>query len=325
MARTPEKSDGAFRTIREVADWLAVPTHVLRFWESKFEQIAPVKGAGGRRYYRPEDMRLLGGIKVMLHDQGLTIRAVGDKIDDEGVEPVMALSPELEMPEGPPARTRRVIRNGDEASAPTSGSDRVVPFDRAAQSATAADTETNETPPPEIESPPADPLAAESEVAAPPDMLADTPPGGDDPVGPMDTALQPTGLNEPDGEDTPPGDGPEPEMQTLRGDPEAPVTESEIAETPSLEATPPENIFTSTDAPESGSPPSAATAEKRTRITLQAAAQTAPPPPTYAALNRVRGAGRIAPEHHRRLKRVVRRLRGLIEDVEEELGQGPNS
>ena len=62
-----------------------MPTHVLRFWESKFDQIAPVKGAGGRRYYRPEDMRLLGGIKVMLHDQGLTVRGVGQKIDDDGV------------------------------------------------------------------------------------------------------------------------------------------------------------------------------------------------------------------------------------------------
>ncbi len=320
MARTPEKSDGAFRTIREVADWLAVPTHVLRFWESKFEQIAPVKGAGGRRYYRPEDMRLLGGIKVMLHDQGLTIRAVGDKIDDEGVEPVMALSPELEMPEGPPARTRRVIRNGDEAPASASGSDRVVPFDRTAQSATAAEPEPNEAPPPEVEGLPADPLVAAPEAAAQPDMLADTPPGGDDPVDPIDTALQPTGLNELEGEDTPPGDEPDPEMQTLRDELDAPA-----AEAPSPEAAQPENIFTSTDKAEPASVPSAAPAEKRTRITLQAAAQTAPPPPTYAALNRVRGAERIAAEHHRRLKRVVRRLRGLIEDVEEELGQGPNS
>ncbi|WP_370270043.1 MerR family transcriptional regulator, partial [Nioella sp.] len=71
-----DKKPQAFRTIREVADWLGVEAHVLRFWESKFSQIKPVKRAGGRRYYRPADMALIGGIKVLLHDQGLTIRGV---------------------------------------------------------------------------------------------------------------------------------------------------------------------------------------------------------------------------------------------------------
>ena len=61
------KSADAFRTISEVADWLEVPAHVLRFWESKFSQVKPVKRAGGRRYYRPADMRLLAGIKILLH------------------------------------------------------------------------------------------------------------------------------------------------------------------------------------------------------------------------------------------------------------------
>ncbi len=69
-----EKSRDAFRTISEVADWLGTPTHVLRFWESRFSQVKPVKRAGGRRYYRPADMELLGGIKKLLHDDGLTIR-----------------------------------------------------------------------------------------------------------------------------------------------------------------------------------------------------------------------------------------------------------
>ncbi|NBX42908.1 MAG: MerR family transcriptional regulator, partial [Rhodobacteraceae bacterium] len=72
MAKSPD----AFRTIREVADWLGVAAHVLRFWESKFTQIKPIKRAGGRRYYRPTDMRLIGGIKVLLHDEGMTIRGV---------------------------------------------------------------------------------------------------------------------------------------------------------------------------------------------------------------------------------------------------------
>lgn len=89
------KSPQAFRTIREVADWLGVAAHVLRFWESKFPQIKPVKRAGGRRYYRPSDMELVGGIKVLLHDQGLTIRGVQKLIRTEGVAHVAALSPPL--------------------------------------------------------------------------------------------------------------------------------------------------------------------------------------------------------------------------------------
>jgi len=72
-----KKARDAFRTISEVANWLDVPAHVLRFWESKFTQIKPVKRAGGRRYYRPADMRLIGGIKMLLHDDGLTIREEG--------------------------------------------------------------------------------------------------------------------------------------------------------------------------------------------------------------------------------------------------------
>lgn len=90
------KSAQAFRTIREVADWLDVAAHVLRFWESKFNQIKPVKRAGGRRYYRPADMALVGGIKVLLHDRGLTIRGVQKMIADEGVEAVMSLSPSVD-------------------------------------------------------------------------------------------------------------------------------------------------------------------------------------------------------------------------------------
>jgi DNA-binding transcriptional MerR regulator len=89
------KSPQAFRTIREVADWLGVEAHVLRFWESKFNQIKPVKRAGGRRYYRPADMRLVGGIKVLLHDQGLTIRGVQKIIREDGLGHVSALSPAL--------------------------------------------------------------------------------------------------------------------------------------------------------------------------------------------------------------------------------------
>jgi DNA-binding transcriptional MerR regulator len=71
---TTEKSDRAFRTISEAADAIGVPQHVLRFWETRFPQLQPLKRGGNRRYYRPADMELLETIRAMLHDQGLTIR-----------------------------------------------------------------------------------------------------------------------------------------------------------------------------------------------------------------------------------------------------------
>lgn len=86
------KSADAFRTISEVADWLGVPAHVLRFWESKFTQVKPVKRAGGRRYYRPADMKLLGGIRKLLHDDGMTIKGVQKVLRDQGVRHVAGLS-----------------------------------------------------------------------------------------------------------------------------------------------------------------------------------------------------------------------------------------
>ncbi|MEQ8898887.1 MAG: MerR family transcriptional regulator [Roseovarius sp.] len=89
------KSADAFRTISEVAEWLDTPAHVLRFWESKFTQVKPVKRAGGRRYYRPQDMRLLGGIKKLLHDDGMTIKGVQKLLRDNGIKHVSSLSPPL--------------------------------------------------------------------------------------------------------------------------------------------------------------------------------------------------------------------------------------
>ncbi|WP_283644203.1 MerR family transcriptional regulator [Marinovum algicola] len=92
----PSKSPDAFRTISEVADWLNTPAHVLRFWESKFSQVKPVKRAGGRRYYRPADMTLLGGIKKLLHDDGMTIKGVQKILREQGIKHVSAMSPPLE-------------------------------------------------------------------------------------------------------------------------------------------------------------------------------------------------------------------------------------
>ncbi len=87
------KSRDAFRTISEVSDLLDTPAHVLRFWESKFSQIKPIKRAGGRRYYRPEDMELLGGIKALLHDQGMTIKGVQKLLREKGIKHVAAMGP----------------------------------------------------------------------------------------------------------------------------------------------------------------------------------------------------------------------------------------
>ena len=102
-----KKAREAFRTISEVADWLDVPAHVLRFWESKFTQIKPVKRAGGRRYYRPSDMELIGGIKALLHDDGLTIRGVQKILKEEGVKHVAGFSQDLDVPVDPVSAGKR--------------------------------------------------------------------------------------------------------------------------------------------------------------------------------------------------------------------------
>ena len=84
------KSAEAFRTIGEVADELEIPKHVLRFWEGRFPQIRPMKRGGGRRYYRPEDMELLRGIRTLLHAEGYTIRGVQKILREHGVDQVKA-------------------------------------------------------------------------------------------------------------------------------------------------------------------------------------------------------------------------------------------
>jgi DNA-binding transcriptional MerR regulator len=84
----PHKSAEAFRTISEVALELDVPQHVLRFWESRFTQIRPVKRAGGRRYYRPEDVDLLKGIRALLYSDGFTIKGVQKVLKERGLRHV---------------------------------------------------------------------------------------------------------------------------------------------------------------------------------------------------------------------------------------------
>src|SRR4029079_14445487 len=89
MSKTAE----AFRTISEVAGELDVPKHVLRFWEAKFPQIKPMKRGGGRRYYRPEHVALLKGIRLLLYEEGYTIRGVQKSLREQGLPFLMEQMP----------------------------------------------------------------------------------------------------------------------------------------------------------------------------------------------------------------------------------------
>jgi DNA-binding transcriptional MerR regulator len=85
------KAPDAFRTISEVADDLDLPQHVLRFWESRFPQVRPMKRGGGRRYYRPEDIDLLRGIRHLLYGEGYTIRGVQRILREQGLRTVQSV------------------------------------------------------------------------------------------------------------------------------------------------------------------------------------------------------------------------------------------
>jgi DNA-binding transcriptional MerR regulator len=87
-----DKSPDAFRTISEVADDLDIPQHVLRFWETRFTQIKPMKRSGGRRYYRPDDVDLLRGIRRLLYGEGYTIRGVQRILKEQGAKAVQILN-----------------------------------------------------------------------------------------------------------------------------------------------------------------------------------------------------------------------------------------
>ena len=90
-----QKSPSAFRTISEVGEILGIPAHVLRFWESKFTQIKPVKRGGGRRYYRPEDVGLIRAIQNLLHEQGMTIKGAQKVLRERGVKAIVAMGLDL--------------------------------------------------------------------------------------------------------------------------------------------------------------------------------------------------------------------------------------
>lgn len=114
--RRAGKSPDAFRTISEVATELEVPQHVLRFWESKFTQVKPLKRGGGRRYYRPEDVDLLRGIRRLLYADGYTIKGVQKLLRENGVRSVMEAGRRL-AGEPAPAAPAEPADPGEEAFA----------------------------------------------------------------------------------------------------------------------------------------------------------------------------------------------------------------
>jgi len=131
------KSPEAFRTISEVSGELDVPQHVLRFWESRFAQVRPTKRAGGRRYYRPEDVDLLRGIRALLYSEGYTIKGVQKLLRERGLryvaevgrgEAVAApapLVPEIELPDSEAAPALASILRLDRAAKTLAAAQRV--------------------------------------------------------------------------------------------------------------------------------------------------------------------------------------------------------
>ncbi len=112
--RVVSKNPDAFRTISEAADEIGVPQHVLRFWETKFSFVRPMKRAGGRRFYRPQDIQVLRGVRVLLHDEGYTIKGVQRLLRDTGLEE--SGTPELplddpDMPEEAPDAVRAALND----------------------------------------------------------------------------------------------------------------------------------------------------------------------------------------------------------------------
>ena len=105
------KSPNAFRTISEAAEEVGAPQHVLRFWETKFSFVAPLKRAGGRRFYRPQDIVLLKAVRRLLHDDGLTIKGVQRLHREQGLKRIAAYGdPEGQVPFEPEGETAAAAR-----------------------------------------------------------------------------------------------------------------------------------------------------------------------------------------------------------------------
>ena len=133
-----EKSPDAFRTISEAAEELNVPQHVLRFWETKFSQIKPMKRAGGRRYYRPADVELLKGIRGLLYTEGYTIRGVQNILKEDGAAYVCGVGRGEIMPRKRDGAMEGAPPPGTAKAAPRIGKGPAKPEAASAIAATAA-------------------------------------------------------------------------------------------------------------------------------------------------------------------------------------------
>jgi DNA-binding transcriptional MerR regulator len=207
------KSADAFRTISEVADWLGVQTHVLRFWESKFTQIKPVKRAGGRRYYRPADMLLLGGIRKLLHEDGLTIKGVQKILREEGMAHVADMSGPLD----------------DETAAQIDGDLIAESGFIEAELAPATASEETVTPFPPVQTPPPEGPQPTAPISY---NLPDLEP---DPEPEPEPEPEPDIVVAPDPEPTPVEDAPEPNLfasDEATAPPDAPAPEPMFSEPP---------------------------------------------------------------------------------------------
>ena len=337
MAKSPD----AFRTISEVADWLGVQAHVLRFWESKFSQVKPVKRAGGRRYYRPNDMLLLGGIRQLLHVDGLTIKGVQKVLREEGISHVAALSqpldeltqsqiedsqesPFIEATPDPAEETGVVLEFGTPGSQSTAPREAPKP-ESAAPEAPAPEAEA---PAPEVEdaAPAAEPPVAEPQASPPkvaePATAPETPPAPAE----LPAFLRRPMATQPAATDNPPAEG-------------APQTaEKEAAAPPAPEqapAAPPSDGHASTEveAPETTAPDAPAPVEKakpKPRIidvpALEAISTHAAAPSVLSAAYRAR---RLSPAQAKEVAPLLDRLAELRDSMAARRnpgGQaGPNS
>ncbi len=229
------KSADAFRTISEVADWLGIPAHVLRFWESKFTQVKPVKRAGGRRYYRPADMQLLGGIRKLLHDEGMTIKGVQKVMREQGVRHVAAMSPPLDA--DLEAAVADIALNVPEAEEEPRG--QVVSFDRSAAPERAGkdeDTAASETATPPASA--SDSVAREAETTEQTPNIPEEAKEGAPPVeaGPVE-AVQ----SEPGGNQAP--------AEAKKADTEAPIVQAPADDEAKAQDASPEDAAPEDDAP----------------------------------------------------------------------------
>ncbi len=280
------KSPDAFRTISEVADWLDTQAHVLRFWESKFTQVKPVKRAGGRRYYRPADMLLLGGIKKLLHDDGMTIKGAQKLLREKGTKYVAGLSQPLD-PEDDTAPTDDIGMT--EATPPPLEQERgtVLSFDRREETPAEQEDRAQSTAPKDA-SPPTE--SDEPPLEAPESGKAEETEEDDLPAEDIPSFVQRL---------TPKATPPKEEDEAT-----APVTDGADEAT---QATPAQEDGTPEESPE----PQDDTAEETREPASDPAQEPGP-----SVLSDIATMSRIAPENRAEVEALLDRLTALCERME---------